>query len=234
MIRERETEALPVEVLGLGGLHPGTDPTARLRLTNPGKTPRRVTATLSFRGEAGRPADFRSQKTIPAGGQTTLEIPYRLEGTGTYQATLRLSEGRRALFAAAVEFQVPALFAADFGSLVSQDDTAAVWWAEGTYKISRERPAPTRRQPEVRLQAAAEHEPFQVVLRPARKLTGVQATVDGFVGPQGARLAGTNAHLSGGYVNVAQPTDKVGAVGAWPDPLPPVDGPSTAADATNA
>ncbi len=216
-----------VAVQSLGGLRPDLDPAAHLRLANPGTAPLRATAVLTFAREGGKPAVFRGQVSVPAGGEAPLDIPYSLTGTGAFQASLTVAAAGKECFAATTEFSVPALFAADFGYLVAKDARATVWWSEPTYKVSRERPAPTVRQPEVRISAARhEYEPFQVVLRPAQALSGVTVAVEDLVGPGKARIAAANAKVClVHYVNVQRATDRTGTPGAWPDALPPYEAP---------
>ncbi|MDH7571088.1 MAG: hypothetical protein QHJ73_16050, partial [Armatimonadota bacterium] len=232
---ERETSVARVTPLTLGDLLPGTDSRVRLQVANPGPRVLRVQAALTAATQGGKPAVFRQQAQVPAGGQTILEIPYALRGTGSMSATLSVKSGRETLFSASTEFEVPILYAADFGYLLSSGPDADLWWCEGTYKVSQERPAPTTRGPEVRLSAARhEYEPFQVVLRPRRPLKGVTVQADDLVGPGGARIEASHVRLCRvAYVNVTHPTDRVGTVGAWPDPLPPLNGPFNAAAGRN-
>ncbi|NLC59105.1 MAG: DUF4091 domain-containing protein [Armatimonadetes bacterium] len=232
---ERATGPIQVAVQSLGSLRPGSGAEARLRLTNPGNQPARLNAVLRML-QQGRPVvTRRAAVTVPAGGQETLRLPYSLTHAGDWRASLQVVQGQRTLFAATTEFSVPALFAADYGYLVSTNETAAVWWAEAPHKISRERPAPTVRRPEVHLSAARhEYEPFQVVIRPRKALSGVTAQMTDFVGPGGARISRENVQICRvAYVNVSRPTDNVGVVGAWPDPLPPLTGPFDVAANSN-
>jgi hypothetical protein len=232
---EQERKPSVVTVESLGGLRPGVDPNVRLRVSNPGRAALPVTAVFAVSSERGKPQQFTTKMNVPAGGEAPLLLPYTLRETGRMQATLRVTAGREVLLAGKTEFDVPALYAADFGYLVSQDATAAVWWAEPTHKVSRDRPAPETRQSVVRLSAAGhEYEPFQVVLRPTQTLRGVTASATDLDGPKGARIDASNIriHLVE-YVRVERPTDRAGTPGLWPDPLPPVEGPFDVAANTN-
>ncbi|HHX38900.1 MAG TPA: DUF4091 domain-containing protein [Armatimonadetes bacterium] len=232
---EQERKPSVVTVESLGGLRPGLDPYVRLRVSNPGRTALPVTAVFAFSPEGGKARQYTAKARIPAGGEAPVVLPYTLRETGRMQATLRITAGKEVLLAGKTEFDISALFAADSGYLVSQDATAAVWWAEPTHKVSRERPVPALRQPVVRLSAAGhEYEPFQVVLRPSQALQGVTASVGDLVGPKGARIAASNIRIHRvHYVRVERPTDRVGTPGEWPDALPPLDGPFDVAAGTN-
>ena len=118
---------------------------------------------------------------------------------------------------------MPQLYAADYGYLISGDGKCSLWWAEGTHKISRERPLPAEHMNEIRVSAARnEYEPFQLVLRPDQDMAGVSVEIDNLINSEGQSISSENIDISlVGYVYVKVPTDKVGCVGYWPDPLPP-------------
>ena len=141
-----------------------------------------------------------------------------------------------AFFIAVLSPLLPAASAGGaYGYLISSGPPCAVWWAEGAYKVMREDPVPAAEQGLIRIAAARnEYEPFLLVLRPAARLDGVRVAAGPFVGEKGARIdpaAISVRHVE--YVNVTTPTDELGRAGWWPDPLPPYDGPFTAAAAEN-
>jgi hypothetical protein len=121
-------------------------------------------------------------------------------------------------------------FAQDFGYLAGDDETAAVWWAEGAYKIKKDDPLPEKSRLEASLRAARnEYEPFELVLRPKKRMDKVRVEASSLRESSGAEIPRENVsicHVE--YVKVVQPTDSYGAPGDWPDPLPPYDGPFTA------
>ncbi|GAH45363.1 unnamed protein product, partial [marine sediment metagenome] len=142
-----------------------------------------------------------------------------------YEATLELTTATGApLYLAQFSFSVPELYRSDFGYALSSDETCDVWWCESTYKVNRDRPAPTQKAEFVRIEAArGEYEPVQIVLRPKRDFAKATATVSDFTGPGGATIGSDAVDLlSVAYVNVTRPTDRQGCVGEWPDPLPPI------------
>jgi hypothetical protein len=166
-----------------------------------------------------------------AAGEPRREVVQPFDVRSAGQAFLRVAvEDRRGkeLFAARTHFNVPPLFAADYGSLVAgEGDMGTLWWCPATHKVSRTRPAPARRYRGMTLDAAKnEYEALQLVLRPERDMTGVEIEVDDLRGPRGAVISRENIDIDlVGYVPVQVPTDAAGCVGDWPDPLPHYDGP---------
>jgi len=225
LIQEAGDQRLAVEVETLGGLMPGADTTARLVLRNPGDAAMDVTAALLTAAEGEEGQRFAETATVPAGGETTVSIPYTAGHVGDYDARISVAgPGDDVLYAARFQFSVPELYRSDYGYAISSDDAMDLWWAEGTYKINRTRPAPTDEDATVRLSAArGEFEPVQVVLRPKQALSGVTASISDLSGDGGTIPASSVDILRVGYVFVHTPTDQQGAVGWWPDPLPPLD-----------
>ncbi len=121
------------------------------------------------------------------------------------------------------------------GYRLSVGPVASVWWAEGVYKIMRTDPVPDARSTGVTLFAARnEYEPFILVLRPERRLDRVRVECGPLAGPGGAVIPSSRVSVCHvGYVEVTVPTDAAGAAGEWPDPLPPCEGPFTAAAGEN-
>ena len=61
-----------------------------------------------------------------------------------------------------------------FGYPVASSPEATLWWAEGTYKIMQDMPAPKGKARPVNVAAAKnEWESFQIVVRPERELSKV-------------------------------------------------------------
>ncbi|MGZ5479078.1 MAG: hypothetical protein ACXWGZ_05755, partial [Candidatus Aminicenantales bacterium] len=122
-----------------------------------------------------------------------------------------------------------------YGYLVQNGPKCTVWWAEGAYKVMRDDPVPAAVQGIVRIAAARdEYEPYLIVLSPATRLDGVRVAASSLTNEQGGTIgpdAITVRHV--GYVEVTSPTDGLGRAGSWPDPLPPYDGPFTAAAGKN-
>jgi hypothetical protein len=124
---------------------------------------------------------------------------------------------------------------AGYGYLVKSGPPCAVWWAEGAYKVMKDDPVPTANGSIVRIAAARnEYEPFLLVLRPEALLDDVRVVAGPLTEENGGTIDAANISVCHvGYVNVTTPTDALGAAGWWPDPLPPYDGPFTAAAGEN-
>lgn len=107
-----------------------------------------------------------------------------------------------------------------YGYLLEQDAQAAVWWAEGIYKVMRDTKIPTSKAKDIHLSSAGnESESFLVVVRPSKPLQGVEIGLDG-LREKGFEYTIRRVE----YVYVDFPTDYYSYVGWWPDPLPPVEG----------
>jgi hypothetical protein len=176
--------------------------------------------------EGGKPQEWRLPPA-PAREPAPRDIPYNVDGTGSHTLTVTALRGGEVVFAAEARFNVPDMYAADYGYLVSEDDGATVWWCEGPYKVSRERPVPQERKPTMLIEAARnEYEAAQVVVRPARDLKGLTATASDLAGPRGATIPAADVTIDEvAYVNIRIPTDSTGCEGWWPDPLPPLKEP---------
>ncbi len=236
LVEETHSDRLAVEPLTLGALLPGRDNQAAIALRNPGGAALDVRPAIEFTSEAGETTRFDAQVSVPAGGEAQVTVPYVAGSVGRYDAAVVVADaGGEELYRARFQFQVPELYRSDFGYAISADADADLWWCEGTYKVNRDRPAPTASEPTVRLEASrGEFEPVQVVVRPRRDLTGLTATIGDLSGPGGASIPASAIDiLRVAYVYVHTPTDSQGAVGWWPDPLPPLDEPVDVAAGQN-
>jgi hypothetical protein len=216
------------EVVSLGDLLPGGDNRVELLAKGTGQ-PVSGTLTVAVTPQTGEGRTYSEGFSVSADGSESLAVTYEVLDTGAHSIAVAAREERGGdrLFEAQAEFSVAELYASDFGYLISEDDAAALWWAEGPYKISRERPAPQQKGPRLLLEAARnEYEPVQLVIRPQRDLRGLTAQVSDLSGPGNASMAADAMRIDRvEYVNVRVPTDSEGCEGWWPDPLPPVDGP---------
>ncbi len=218
---ERESPGLQVAVADLGPLLPGG---GAVRLTATSRAAaRQVRATLTLTPAAGDALTFERRAALPADAPGELVIPYEFEAPGDWGLSLSLSEAatREVLYAANATFNVASLHDSGFGYLVSEDGDAALWWCEGTFKVSRERAPPQERARMVRIEAARnEYEPFQIVVRPQRD-DRVAVEPTRLRGPGGAQIPARNLSVCVvEYVPVTIPTDSIGCRGDWPDPLP--------------
>jgi len=227
-IEERRlSDRLAVSVESVGSLLTDEGNAVKLLLT-PREEIGEVEARLRFEPESGEPLEFR-KRIAPKGTESRVyAIPYQLTAAGRYKLTISVGEpdGGERFYMARCNFGIPALYAADFGYLFSQNERYAVWWCGATYKVSQDRPLPERKAERVQLISARnEYEPFQLVIRPKVTLRNVSVRVSGLKGANGATIAASEARVEMvDYVRVRIPTDTEGCVGDFPDPLPPCEG----------
>ncbi len=223
---------LTVTIRELGAGLPGGDNTAVLAIENTtgGRVPIAPAITLSGSGET---LTCRADPREIGPGKHICRIDYRVPRVGTIAVAFGLGAGTQ--FRAETELTVAELHNSAYGRLLDAGQTAAVWWADAGWKISRTRPAPEKAGTAVRIAAARnEAEAAQLVVRPRTPLRGLRASASALRGPDGATISPDSVEiLRVRYVKVEHPTDKTGTVGWWPDPLPPVRGGIDAAAGTN-
>lgn len=173
----------------------------------------------------------RRQQTVRlpelvTGKPAELRIPYHPRpGQSTAVMVTVSVPGGPVVAASRTVYSLPAALSQDFGYALAGGEKLGLWWSESTYKIHRDKPAPTTVTRAVRLAAAGrEYECAQIVVRPPEDLD-IEVRVGNFVGPQGRLEARHFELLQVDYVPVTTPTDSFGFPGDWPDPLPPVAGP---------
>jgi len=122
-----------------------------------------------------------------------------------------------------------------YGYLIQGGPPCSVWWAEGAYKVIKDDPVPAAKDGVVKLTAARnEYEPFLVILRPKVRLDAIRIAAGPLANENGGTIGPADisiCHVE--YVKVTTPTDGLGTAGWWPDPLPPYNGPFSAAAAEN-
>ncbi|HOC68280.1 MAG TPA: DUF4091 domain-containing protein [Candidatus Hydrogenedentes bacterium] len=189
---------------------------------------------LTVAGEGAAPETTRLAPVTlpPASGEgeksssVPFVLPFPLLRAGEGAMTLTLGGDTR--YRAETTFQVSVLHETRYGwTLPGSTEEAALWWASSGWKVSRTRPAPREQAPVLRIQAARnEREAAQFILCPARPLQGLKISAGPLQGDNGAVLPPEAVEiLRVGYVPVTQPTDLLGVIAPWPDPLPPLDGP---------
>lgn len=207
-----------VQILSLGALRPGRRDEIRLTID-------RKQAGLELVGHLIEHHDNRGARLQRREGDSYV-LTYGVTRAGPHRFEIAVweAENEKERFEATLEFDVPALYATDFGRSIVRHDKCELWWCAGTRKVSRERLPPLEDGPDIEIEAArGEYESAQLVIRPRRELKDVMVTADELVGPGGARLPATAIELLRvGYLEVTHPTDEVGCRGWWPDPLPPL------------
>ncbi|MBN1344798.1 MAG: DUF4091 domain-containing protein [Phycisphaerae bacterium] len=173
--------------------------------------------------------DLETGKAIP------FELPISLRQAGVYTLALSVEDTQgKERFAARASVSLPILHSSDYGYLLQSDDVGDLWWCEGTYKVSKGRLAPESKGKPAQIVAAGhEYEPFQLVLRPKRDLRNVRIEASDLAGSAG-RISREHITIDRvAWVRVGSPTDAVGCIGDWPDPLPSCDKPFDVSAGTN-
>lgn len=164
----------------------------------------------------------KEQKPIPV----PVSMPtVPLLSAGECKMTLQL--GPPVSYQAETVFQIPVLHEANYGwTLPDSSDEVALWWASSGWKVSRTRPLPGAHSSAMHIQLARnEREAAQFVLCPSRPLYNLRITATSLQHENGTTLPAEAIELlQVGYVPVTQPTDNLGVIAPWPDPLPPLEG----------
>lgn len=156
-------------------------------------------------------------------GMNFRRIDYQLPGSGSHDMRFVLGD-----FTATTVLDISDLHATSYGQLLpasTADNT--LWWASSGWKISDTRPAPSARSEAMLIRTARnEVEAAQLVIRPKHTLQNFTARAEALTGPEGAAIPAEAVEiLRVRYTHVTNPTDATGAVGYWPDPLPPLASP---------
>ena len=214
---------MDVHVQSLGTLLPGGENIVELRLSPADDRSADILARLEIQPQEGEKQV--AEKLASLTDETTVRIPYEIRSAGSGNLTLSVTDRKsgQTIYRAESSFLVPPLYAADFGQRLEGNTSCTLWWCGPTYKVSRERPVPSERTAKVSITAArGEYEPFQLVLRPEKDLKEVKVQPADFTNGHGNTIPADNIRVERvGYVPVTVPTDALGCVGDWPDPLPP-------------
>lgn len=207
--------------------------TLLLSLRNQTNTPRQLLISCEAASAKTKRTEVAATSLAPQSEkEVSLALPAAATGENTGRVSVTDTRSKEVLFAASAQIVVPWLHDSSFGYLLdiasagASASRCAVWWCEGTYKVSRERALPQAKAKAVRIAAARnEYEPFQIVLRPKVLLQGVRVTVSPFtqsaIRPAHRASRITNIEVSlVEYVPVTTPSDAFGSVGDYPDPLP--------------
>ncbi len=208
---------LDLTIVDAGAALPGLD---NLLNATVGAAPAGTTLTVNVLDAAGQVVSAGDAHPLAAG---PLALTYRVPTSGDWTVRLTSNNG----YESELAVYVPALHRADYGALLpDSSDNVGLWWCSSGWKVSRLRGLPTEQADSLVIRTARnEAEAAQFVLRPTTDLTGLTVAVGDLAGPGGATLPATQVEvLQVGYVPIAQPTDSTGAVGDWPDPLPPIEG----------
>ncbi len=227
LVEELRSDRLVVEPTAISS--PETEGLTLVQATvrNPGEQP--ISPKVALRvSRQTMSSETSAAPILQPGEEAPVTLAFVPSDPGDYVATLTaVDEAEEELYRARFSFSVSELHRASYGYTISRDETTDLWWCEGTYKVGRTRMTPLAPDPTVRLSAArGEYEPVQVVLRPQQPLTNLTASMGNLSTLDGDVIPPDQVDiLRVGYVYVHTPTDPQGAVGWWPDPLPPLDEP---------
>ncbi|MCS6860513.1 MAG: DUF4091 domain-containing protein, partial [Abditibacteriales bacterium] len=202
--------------------------TLLLSLRNQMNTPRQLLISCEALSAKTKRSEVVATSLAPQGAkEVSLPLPAAATGENTVRVSVIDARSREVLFAASAPVVVPWLHDSSFGYLLDSGSAGAspspcaVWWCEGTYKVSRERGLPQAKSKAVQIAAARnEYEPFQIVLRPQVPLQGVRVTVSPLTRGQTAINSIEVALVE--YVPITTPSDSFGSIGDYPDPLVPL------------
>ena len=112
----------------------------------------------------------------------------------------------------------------NYGYLLKQNNNINIWWCDATQKIGKHRSIPHEKSETISCSAAKnEFEPVQLVVYPETDLAGLKIRAGRLKHTSGYKLPMDAVKIYRvEYVNIEKPTDEIGSVDAWPDPLPPV------------
>jgi len=211
---------LDVNIISLGDLKPGKGNSVNLRLENKEKFPIRLAISLSLKG-AETADDTTETFTVPADGTRDVNIGYEIHKAGDFELLISaITPDKKELYTSRTLFSVPQLYSADYGYTLAEDNECSIWWAEGTYKISKERVSPVQKEDKILISSARnEYEPFQLVIRAKSDMKNVSIEVSPLTNTSGFSISSVDVSLVG-YIYVKIPTDRIGTIGYWPDPLP--------------
>lgn len=213
-----------VQVTSLGDAIPGGNNVVTARVRNLTQETITVHPRMTVTGRAGTIHERSKAELKPGDNEVRLE--YLVRSTGPNEAVFTL--GRDIPFRATSTVDVSDLYAAGFGEhLPDSTKEVGLWWTSSGWKISATRPVPESSSKAVRIAAACnEAEAAQFVIRPSTALHALEAAPQSLTGPNGAVIpADCVTLLRVRYVDIIRPTDRTGAVGLWPDPLPPFNKP---------
>ncbi|NLH99654.1 MAG: DUF4091 domain-containing protein [Chthonomonadales bacterium] len=245
----RTTPGLSVDIEDMGDLAAGDASAVRVRLTADRAAAGDIAVVVAIEGEArsGKPLMFSNNVRLAAGRPQSVTVPYSCRLTGQVRLTISaLKLGGKSpatLFAASTDAFIPAYYASDYGHSLTPVPDGELWWCESTYKVPPHRLPPpqqfgadladlkaVRGKGAVSMTAARrEREHAQLVFRPSEDAGDIDVSVSDLrrtsSGSPG-RIPAANVEVREvAYLHVAQPTDRTGVVGEWPDPLPPLNGP---------
>jgi len=199
----------------------------RVKLQNKGTNVATVKPQVRLTTKGFEAETFTAPEMALAAGETReVLVPCTLQRSGTHALVFSLGEPWKTSFGR--RFTSTQLDSNHYGeTLPGSDDQVGLWWATSGWKIGQHRNLPTRQGKAVSMNMACrEVEAAQVVLSPAQPLKQLRIETEALRADDGSVLPASAIEvLRVGYVDVRLASDELGAIGSWPDPLPPIHGP---------
>jgi hypothetical protein len=206
-------------------------------VTNRSRTPARLqafyegdTRSISvFLGSQLKPLQPNEPRTL------TILLPQEPTGTAEQKIGFQREPFGEIVWSARIEYRSHFLEWAHYGyRLKGAPAWAGLWWCEWGWKVGRTRGLPRETRDTVRLSAArGEYEPVQIVLRPTEPLRLLRAELSDLRAGRHRIPARHITLREVAYVPVEYPTDTLGAIDDYPDPLPPLQTPLSLAAGQN-
>jgi hypothetical protein len=215
---------LEVQITDLGDAVPGGRNEVRMIVHNQGAR-RKVRAAVHIVKDGEIVSESADVFPMDRGSKRRAYIPYAVAKSGDQQMRVMVSEadGGKLLLMLEGCFQISPLADARGGELLSEAPGLAVWWCEPERKVGRFRPSPEAKGEALFISAAGnEYEAAQLVLRPDDRWPDCQVTATDLTADSGAVLPASEVEVRRvGYLPITKPSDGLGQVGEWPDPLLP-------------
>ncbi len=229
-VRLSDQVAVSVERLDLNGENQSGAVALKVENQSGGTLSQLVKITCVNQEHAQR-REFSETLNLAQSGAARIRIPFELPSIGEWQIEIALGD----LYTARWTAGIPSFYDSSYGErLPSADPGVSLWQASSGWKIPRGRRLPDRESRELKIALAAnETEALQLVVRPGRELKNVVLSVIDL--KCGDRVLPQSAVVIDrvGYVRIAQPTDSVGVIADWPDPVFPQQGGVTLAEGLN-
>ncbi len=227
-VRILETDPrLQVTIQNPGNPQPGVATQFHMELKNLDEQTQALHIELEI-ASSSKTNSFEQNITLDSQKTRIITIPYTLVESGTAVINVHVKEAAGSpLYTGEIQFEIPDLYAVDYGDLIAHGEQADLWWCPAMYKVAQNRPAPQGGNSTVEFSAArGEYEPVQIVIRPNQPLSQLHVSWDDLTDPSGNKIPKSVLSIRQvDYVHVTHPSDSWGCEAWWPDPLPPVEAP---------
>lgn len=203
----------------------------KLQVRNPETNEQRLTFRALVSGSTGERETAQPLVTpMQSTNVISLALPFAGEGQNSASVEVEDSVLGVIILQGNLRLSVSRFDDNSFGHVLPGPSESPIWWCAGNHKVFRERSLPTATNDAVEISAARnEYEPFQLVLRPVTNLNNVTVSCSSLTYLDAANvppISSTNIEIClVDYVPVTEIYDNFGALGNYPDPLPPLTAP---------